>query len=257
MTSDRPYRKRLPDEAATEILRERSGRMYDPAVVDTFIRIRKDIVLEEHDRADQQQVMQRITRTRQATAAVPALAASEQTPDGLMAFVSLARLASGDATQGDVLSMASHLVAQVFPGVTGAWFLPEPAQDRLVVADAFGPEAAVLRGTTIGVGERLTGWVAATRQTIANSPAALDLSERASMVQPPLARCLSVPLTAGDRLVAVLTLYASSEDALDSQRGRLLEVVAPHLAFALTVASDGSPKAAAKPGPRDLRLVAS
>jgi putative nucleotidyltransferase with HDIG domain len=257
LTSDRPYRKRLPDEAATEILRERSGRMYDPAVVDTFIRIRKDIVLEEHDRADQQQVMQRITRTRQATAAVPALAASEQTPDGLMAFVSLARLASGDATQGDVLSMASHLVAQVFPGVTGAWFVPEPAQDRLVVADAFGPEAAVLRGTTIGVGERLTGWVAATRQTIANSPAALDLSERASMVQPPLARCLSVPLTAGDRLVAVLTLYASSEDALDSQRGRLLEVVAPHLAFALTVASDGSPKAAAKPGPRDLRLVAS
>jgi putative nucleotidyltransferase with HDIG domain len=256
LTSDRPYRKRLLDEKAIEILRERSGRMYDPTVVETFIRIRKDILLEGHGQAEQQQVMQRITRTRQAAPALPAMAANEQAPDGLLAFVSLARLASGDAAQADVFSMASHLVAQVFPGVSGAWFVPETSQDRLVAAETFGPAAAVLRGTSIGVGERLTGWVAATRQTIVNSPAALDLSDRASMVQPPLTHCLSAPLAAGDRLVAVLTLYASSADALDAQRGRLLEVVAPHLAFALTVA-EASPRTAAKSGPRDLRLVAN
>lgn len=183
--------------------------------------------------------------------------ASSETPDGLLAFVSLARLASGDATQADVLSMASHLVTQVCPGVSGAWFVPETSQDRLVANDTFGPAAAALRGTSIGVGERLTGWVAATRQTIVNSPAALDLSERASMVQPPLTHCLSVPLAAGDRLVAVLTLYASSADVLDAQHGRLLEVVAPHLTFALTLALDASPRPAAKTASRDLRLVAS
>lgn len=257
LTSDRPYRKRLPDEAAIEILRERSGRMYDPAVVETFIRVRKDIVLEDHEHVEQQQVMQRITRSRQSTTALPA-AAAEQAPDGLVGFVSLARLASGDAAQADVLSMASHLVSQVFPGINGVWFAPEASQDRLVATDAFGPAAPLLRGMTVGVGERLTGLVAATRQMIVNSPAALDLGERANLVQPPMTQCLSVPLTAGDRLVAVLTLYASSDETLDAQRGRLLEVVAPHLAQALAAVTDGSARtAAAKTAGRDLRLVAS
>jgi putative nucleotidyltransferase with HDIG domain len=253
LTSDRPYRKRLSDEAAIEILRERSGRMYDPTVVETFIRIRKDILLEDHSRSDEQQVMQRITRSRQAAAQLPTIA-NDQTPDGLLVFVSLSRMASGDASQADVLLTASHLVAEVFPGVTGAWFVPEPSQDRLTAAESFGQAASLVRGLSIGVGERLTGWVAATRQTIVNSPAALDLGERASFVQPALTHSLSVPLTAGDRLVAVLTLYASTADALDAQRGRLLDVVAPHLAHALTIASDAA-RTTSKPAGRDLRLV--
>jgi HD-GYP domain-containing protein (c-di-GMP phosphodiesterase class II) len=37
LTSDRPYRGRLTDDAALAILRERRGTMYDPAVVDALI----------------------------------------------------------------------------------------------------------------------------------------------------------------------------------------------------------------------------
>ncbi len=37
LTSDRPYRTRLPAEVALLIVRERRGTMYDPLVVDTFI----------------------------------------------------------------------------------------------------------------------------------------------------------------------------------------------------------------------------
>jgi GAF domain-containing protein len=97
--------------------------------------------------------------------------------------------------------------------------------------------------------------VAATRQTIANSPAALDLGERANLVQPPMTHCFSVPLTAGDRLTAVLTLYSESADALDAQRSRLMSVVAPHLAQALVITSIAAPRP--KQNSRDLRLVAN
>jgi len=38
LTSDRPYRRRMTNEAAIAILLERRGTMYDPAIVDTFIR---------------------------------------------------------------------------------------------------------------------------------------------------------------------------------------------------------------------------
>jgi putative nucleotidyltransferase with HDIG domain len=39
LTSDRPYRRALSSDEAVAILRERRGSMYDPIVVDTFIRL--------------------------------------------------------------------------------------------------------------------------------------------------------------------------------------------------------------------------
>ncbi len=43
MGSDRPYRKRMPDEKIDEIFRAGSGRQWDAQVVDAFFRAREDI----------------------------------------------------------------------------------------------------------------------------------------------------------------------------------------------------------------------
>ena len=159
------------------------------------------------------------------------------------------------------VALGSALLTDAMPGSTGAWFLPDAAQDRLVVADAFGPGAAALRGTSVPVGERLTGWVAARRRPIINSDAALDLGGRVDAVTPPLSRCLSVPLMAGDALVAVLTLYTSAPDGFTADDGRLVQMVAPDLARAIdaavpiaSAARDTVPPE--EPGPRTLRLIA-
>jgi hypothetical protein len=260
LTSDRPYRKRLSEAEAFDVLRERSGRMYDPFVVDTFIRIHSSIVLGEPDAPAQRHVMQRIARARHATPAPTAHVAPsvEHTPEDLLAFVSLSRLVSGEASQADVLSLASHLMDRVVPGASGAWFVHDAVSDRLVVVDAFGPAKHILKGMTVGVGERLTGWVAATRQVVVNSQAALDLSERAAMVEPPLLRCLSVPLMAGTSIVAVLTLYSSEDAAFNEQRSRLVQIVAPQVAQALSAAKPAADAASARSSPRgELRLVSS
>jgi HD-GYP domain-containing protein (c-di-GMP phosphodiesterase class II) len=39
LTSDRPYRRAMTSEAAIAILMDRRGKMYDPDVVDAFVRI--------------------------------------------------------------------------------------------------------------------------------------------------------------------------------------------------------------------------
>ena len=39
LTSDRPYRGKLPDAEALRILGDRRGTMYDPLVVDTFVQV--------------------------------------------------------------------------------------------------------------------------------------------------------------------------------------------------------------------------
>jgi putative nucleotidyltransferase with HDIG domain len=240
LTSDRPYRRRMTEQAALDILRERRGNMYDPRVVDMFIAVYQNIPLEQADAPAQREVMRRIAESRSETPAKPEIPLVRPAPgasDDVLAFVSLARLAAGDGTIADILALSSNLIRDIVPGATATWYLPDPAVDRLAVVDAFGPAANVLQGATVGIGQRLTGWVAASRQSIVNSDAALDLDARAQTATPALTSCMSVPLLTGGALAGVLTLYASTPDLFDEHRCRLIEMIAPHIAGALNAAA--------------------
>ena len=149
------------------------------------------------------------------------------------------------------------------PEATGAWFVPDQARDQLVVADAFGPAATVLAGFSVDVGDRLTGWVAASRQPILNSDASLDLGGRQEGHEPRLLTCMSVPLVAGEALVGVLSLYSAEAEGFNDDRGRLIQMIAPHLATAISAAArnaaaKGAPIVGEKAQPAaPLRLVSA
>ncbi|HYM22774.1 MAG TPA: HD domain-containing phosphohydrolase [Vicinamibacterales bacterium] len=241
LTSDRPYRRRMTDEEALGILRERSGKMYDPAVVEMFTRVYRELRV-EHEPAPAHEVLQRVSASR-VDDVEPATNPSEAIAADLLAFVSLARVASGDAGVSDVLALSSNLMQNLAPGVTGVWYLVDEGQDRLVAQDAFGPAASTLRNTTFAIGDRLTGWVASTHQPILGSDANLDLGSRAEMAVPALTRCVAVPLLKGDRLAGVLSLYASDPAVLTEERGRLAQMIAPHLASAISAARGTVPPA--------------
>jgi putative nucleotidyltransferase with HDIG domain len=271
LTSDRPYRKKLSDEAALDILRERRATMYDPRIVDTFIATYRNVNVDITETPQQREVLSQIrttpadgspapgpakagSHTERAGPHVKEPTGSPPASDEVLAFVSLARLASGDVTHSDILALATNLVRRIVPAATGAWFLKNEAGDRLVAVSAFGPAADAVRGVVIRVGDRLTGWVAVNRQTIVNSDAALDLADRAVRAAPPLVSCLSVPLASGGSVSGVLSLYASERGAFSEDAGRLLEMVAPQIAEALM--SSEQRGAAGRAG-ADLRLVSS
>jgi len=44
MTSDRPYRTGMPQERAEAILKEGSGRQWEPEMIDAFLRAMPDIL---------------------------------------------------------------------------------------------------------------------------------------------------------------------------------------------------------------------
>ena len=262
LTSDRPYRTALSDEAAIEILLERSGTMYDPHVVAVFIDIYRDVELTE-DAPPRRDVLLKIS---QAHAASAGAGRAEPAPTGMsgdvLAFVSLARLASGDVAPADVLALASMLMRDLVPGATAAWYIHDAASDALIVTDASGPAADLVRGARVNKCERLSGWVAANRQVVVNSDAALDLGARAQTVTPALESCLSAPLTVGDSLIGVLTLYAAGRQAFTDDHGRLVQMIAPHIAEAIWRAKQhqieaGAASPEAVPTARDLRLISS
>jgi putative nucleotidyltransferase with HDIG domain len=262
LTSDRPYRRAMTEEAAFSILRERSGSMYDPHVVDTFIAVFHSIeVGDTSTPIEHRDVLRRITTTRAEPPAAPEApaASSAGASNDVLAFVSLARIASGEGSVADVLALSSNLVADLLPETTGAWYLVDSGRLSLTVADAFGPAAHLVRGSGIRVGERLTGWVAASRQPVINSDAALDLEALADQVAPPLRACMSVPLLMGETLVGVLSLYSATGDLFDEHHGRLMQMIAPHIAGAVHAAANGKDVAPAsdKSSASGLRLVAT
>ena len=243
---------------------ERSGAMYDPHVVDTFVRVYRDIPMSHIETPAQREVLQQISQSRHEVERPQELAPDLRRRRRAVCSPSSAYPASwtvpGPSPTCSALS--SKLLADVMPGSSGAWYMPEGTSDRLTVADAFGPAAPVLRGMSIDVGDRLTGWVAASRQPIVNSDAALDLGSRMHAISP-LRSCMSVPIAIGPSLVAVLTLYAEPADAFSADQSRLIQMVAPHLASAIHAAS-GRADATRPPvaqeraaGGRDLRLVAA
>ena len=103
---------------------------------------------------------------------------------------------------------------------------------------ARGTNASLLRGLRIGLGQRLSGWVAANRQSIRNSDAALDLGDAARSMRPRPRSCLSTPLLTGKNLAGVLTLYSTAQNAFTEEHQRLLEVVGRQVTESLMRASD-------------------
>src|SRR5690606_21063552 len=116
----RPYRPAMSDEEALRLVLERRGTFYDPAVVDTFVRVYRDIAPQpEGQRQQVQRVMEQARR--QSAVRPPAAQSASTTVDSseeLLAFVSLARLTTRTPTVGDIGTLAwAHLRAFV-PGAS-------------------------------------------------------------------------------------------------------------------------------------------
>lgn len=236
LTSDRPYRPRLPDKEAIRILMERRGTMYDPLVVDTFIQMHPGIatpiiVDSEHP------------LTVIAKAAVTGKGSAERSPrfDEITAssgeVVALFALAQALGTQGTSTQVGSIVFAhlrRLVPHSFGVLFIYSRDRDELSAAFASGASASLLTGMTVAVGQRLSGWVAANRKTIRNSDPILDLGEVSKMISPRPRSCLSTPMVVGPNLVGVLTLYSEQQDFFSEEHERLLEAVARQVAPAIS-----------------------
>jgi len=118
------------------------------------------------------------------------------------------------------------------------FYLYDPLRDELEAKHALGDATSVVKGLRIGVGQRLSGWVAANRQTIINSDPTLDLGEVARFVEPRLRSCLSTPLISDDTLVGVLTLYSATLDGFTEDHQRIIEVVARQISHTFKGAAE-------------------
>lgn len=217
LTSHRPYRPRLDVAAALQIIVDRRGTMYDPRVVDAFLRMHEGVTTPTpevgHAPAPPPKVEPRV-----AAPAQPA-AADRELLD-LRAFYDLGRTLARSATVHQFAEVLwSHLGART-PASTFVLYGYDQGSDALVPVYLAGTGAGALRDARISLGERLSGWVAGTRQTALNSDARLDLHE-AARDRSPLRSALAVPVEAEGRIAGVLSFYSEQTDAFDDGHRRL------------------------------------
>ena len=133
--------------------------------------------------------------------------------------------------------IAKHL-KRLIPCSLCVFFVYDMDSDELVATHSSGDNAALVSGLRIVLGQRLSGWVAANRQSIRNSDPVLDLGEAARAIAPRPRSCLSTPLLIDKELVGVLTLYSTSRNAFSDEHQRVIEVVARQVSPILKQATD-------------------
>jgi diguanylate cyclase (GGDEF)-like protein/putative nucleotidyltransferase with HDIG domain len=235
LTSDRPYRPRLSDSEAVQILIERRGSMYDPLVVDTFIRVHGEIAAEAFDAGTTNLPLSEITGSPQPTtpAAAPRLDAITASSEEMVTLYDLAHAVSGAKNTSATIDIVANHLRRLIPFVQFVLFVYDSTTDGLEASFTSGPVSPLIKGLKIQLGQRLSGWVAANRQTIANSDPTLDLGEVARSSQPRLRSCLSTHVVCDGQLVGVVSLYAELPHPFDDNHLRVLEAVAPQIGHAL------------------------
>ena len=223
LTSDRPYRPRLSDEDSFAILKERSGNMYDPLVVDTFVEVFPEIA------------PMAIQAGQQARSFMPTLN-DGTTADPLQQIRTNAEqttllgectLALKHATsRRDATEVAAQFLAMLTPAKVCAFFEYRAEDDALICVQSAGDSDVSLIGLAIKNGERTTGWAVAHDSVMANSPATLDLRERANMFNPPLRSAIVAPLKQGGTIVGALAGYTSSAEIFSGDHQYAIERIA-------------------------------
>jgi diguanylate cyclase (GGDEF)-like protein len=240
LTSDRPYRPRLSDSDAVKILIERRGSMYDPLIVDTFIRVHQNIAPEPPPPKAIPRALNEITSsslTHDATRASTSFDEIAASSAEMLTLYDLSRGLAGQASVSDTGDVIAKHLRRLVPFSLSILYLYDDANDALTARHAFGEQSPLVCDLQIALGTRVSGWVAANRQTILNSDPALDLGEIAKSGSQRLRCCLSSALVSNDKLVGVLTLYSTSERFSDDHR-RIVEAVARHIAHTFSRATE-------------------
>ena len=238
LTSDRPYRPRLTDTDAIKILLSRRGTMYDPIVVDTFIAVHREIAptgseLSTEASKEGPSAALKPIATPELPQPAPGFdditASSEET----LVLYDLARSVSADIDLEAIGSLVSNYTRRIVPASTCVIYAYEATTDELLAVYASGEHSVQFSGLRILRGQRLTGWVAANKQTISNSDPVLDLGEIARSTRPRLRSCLSTPLISSAELVGVLTLYSPQPAVFSDNHRRIVEAVARQISTSL------------------------
>src|SRR6266850_1993032 len=134
LTSDRPYRPKLSDDEALRILIQRRGSMYDPLIVDTFVRVHKAIAPEQMDAPPTPHGLKELASARKNAALPPSAPVLEEISAGaeeMLSLYDLARNLAGQASLADTGDVIAKHLKRLIPSTLTIFYRYDAALDEL------------------------------------------------------------------------------------------------------------------------------
>ena len=258
MASDRPYRRALSLEDATEHIKKLSGKQFDPAVVKVLEE--NYVELEKLARSESQTIVPLQTNLPIAHGAAPG-AGFEQVSDSVGMAGEKSQVQSQIPNDGLTLisspgkeaqaifemsrclgnSFKSNETALVMSNGLHQWIsfdcfaIYRKQGDTLVQHYKDGIGAAAFSSDSIPVGQGLSGWVAKSGKPIVNGNPEVEpnyIGDPGNASQ--MCSALSLPLQEPDKeIFGVLSLYSSKVNSFSMENLRMLMAVGSKLTLAL------------------------
>jgi putative methionine-R-sulfoxide reductase with GAF domain len=226
LTSDRPYRPRLTNEEAFEIVLKGRGTLYDPLVVDTFIKAFPEIAPAAIKAGDESTTVMTVSRIGDERPSPSPLRQIRVNATETSLLDSYRRLIASTRTSPEGFAAAAQCLRQISPATVFAFFRHDRNRDLVSCEHAFGDKQGLLDGLTMPVGTRVSGWSASTGRVSINATASLDLANVADFFDPPLRSVLCTPVKDGNEVVGVLTAYSHQNEAFNEGHAYAFEQIA-------------------------------
>jgi len=264
LASDRQYRKALPlDEAMAKVASE-AGSSFDPKIV--AILQRRYIQLEKMAHEQPLQAPPKLStdiKVERGVAPDAGFAESATPESAVIAADCTSRIAAARQHAQEIVELARHLgtslrredifsllcvrLKHVVPAHSMAVYCPDA--EVLVPEFVSGENFRLFSSLRIPMGEGLSGWVAQNHKGILNGnpsvePGYLNDPTKYSTLR----SALAVPIEAGNRVIAVLALYRSGQDAFNAEDLSVIEAACSSLGASITAAGEPKSSGAAAGG---------
>ena len=235
LTSDRPYHKAMPPDAALALLQQESGRALDPAVVQMFVKMAADMEAAAGtvETASLRHLSLEPTNER-GTPAVgfqPESIKNTVFEDIALAHKEIYALYEIAQTMGtslgvaDTMALISSKLSNLVPFSACALFLFDEESDTLRCRFATGIEADAIGTMMVRAGQGLAGWVARNRRPLVNARPSAEFEAAGLAKSTALQSALVAPLVFSDRFIGTLAVYSTQPDFYTDDHRRLLDRV--------------------------------
>jgi diguanylate cyclase (GGDEF)-like protein/putative nucleotidyltransferase with HDIG domain len=252
LASDRQYRRALPIEEAMAMVKEQSGKSFDPRVVEILERRYRELEAVVRTKVASMRKLDldvQVARGKAPDAGFAAVSEAKSgaeqlpcTPDIVNLIANASAEAQGffEAAQdlGSSLSLEETLsvlmtrLRLLAPWDGAAVYLLR--DEMLHPAYVSGEDFHLFSSLRIPLGEGLSGWVASNSKPIVNGNPSVEagyLNEPAKFSF--LQSALSVPLEGAQGIVGVLTLYKREKDAFTRDHLRILKALTTKVALSV------------------------
>lgn len=252
LASDRQYRRALPLDQAMEIVKQESGKAFDPKIVEILSRhyvewerkakgvtppkkekLSKDVKVELGDAPaagfEQAKDSTAVDIDEQPVDYLQSIAAARQEVQTLLEISQ--DLGSSLALE-ETLSLLGVRLRRIIPHHALAVWLRDG--DDLIPAYVNGEDYRLFSSLQIPVGQGLSGWVAENGKPIVNGNPMVESGYlNDPLIASSLRSAVSVPLEGAGHNIGALTLYHGDRDAFSRDHLRILNAISTKIGLAI------------------------